>query len=69
MKYIEALDLLKKCVEKGLIKSEGEKVFIYRNAGKNSPEGWYLEAIEDMAMELMNDEEGQNFLMKELKNL
>ena len=70
MWYIDALFLINLCVKHGILQSRGSCVFIYRDAGANpeeSPEGWYLEQIDDVACELMNDEEGQRALISALQ--
>ena len=45
-------------------------ILVYRYAGSDpakSPEGWYLEAPEDIYHEIMGDTEGQNALIDALK--
>lgn len=42
-------------------------LLIYRSAGKNAPEGWYTEDIDDVAQNLMKDRAGQKYLLTELK--
>lgn len=73
MKYINALHLIDLSIENNLIKTQDEKLLIYRMASKEFPEkypeGWYLEDKDYMVHELMEDKEGQDFLIEELRKL
>lgn len=70
MDFLSCLRLLHECVKTGLIQSspkDSNCILVYREAGELFPEGWYAENIYDVAGELVHDEEGQRFLIGELK--
>lgn len=66
MKYIEALNLINLSIQFGILQERDEKVFVYRNKGKNSPKGWFLESKDVVAQELMEDSSRQDILIKAL---
>ncbi len=70
MNFFNCLRLLHECVKAGLIQlypEDNNYILVYREAGEQAPEGWYAENIYDVAGELVHDEEGQKFLIGELK--
>lgn len=66
MKYIDALNLLNLCVENEILSEKDGGIFVYRNAGEKSPEGWYLTDKDLLSKELMTDKEGQKVLIEAL---
>lgn len=70
MYYINVKRLLLLCVEHEILHmDEQENIAVYRKAGENpvqNPEGWYLENIEDVCLELMTDADGQRTLREAL---
>ncbi len=74
LNFYECLQLLEKLIENDIISKDPNNennVLVYRMAGEPkelNPEGWYTENIFDTAHDLVNDEEGQHFLMQELVN-
>lgn len=69
MRYIDSLKLINLALENNILKQKEDNICVYRNATLNSKEGWYLTPKNDLAQELMNDEEGQKFLIKALKDI
>lgn len=67
MYYINALKLINLCVEHNILQEKDNKIFVYRNKGKNNKEGWYLESKETLALELKEDKKGQETLICALK--
>lgn len=67
MYYINAMKLINLCVQNNILSEKDNKIFVYRNKGEQSEEGWYLEPKENLALELKNDKEGQEALILELK--
>lgn len=70
MFYINAKNLVLLAVKHGVLQELHGMIPIYRNAGSPPelfPEGWYLEDIEDVAQDLMHDEDGQSALINALK--
>ena len=67
MYYINALKLINLCVEHNILQEKDNKIFVYRNKGKNNKEGWYLEPKETLALELKEDKKGQETLICALK--
>ena len=69
--FYECLQLLSKLKECNMLMQDPDDpnhVLVYRKANGNNPEGWYSENIFDTAQDLLNDAEGQKFLMQELTN-
>lgn len=69
--FCQCINLLSKLIECGLLEkdpSNENNILVYCTGGKKNPEGWYSENILSAASELANDEEGQKFLLAELKN-
>lgn len=70
MFYINARNLLTLAVKHGVLQEVHGMIPIYHNTGNPPevfPEGWYLEDIEDVAQDLMHDEEGQKALINALR--
>ena len=70
MFYINAKSLVLLAVKHEVLQELHGMIPLYRHAGSPPevcPEGWYLEDIEDVAQDLMHDEEGQNTLINALK--
>lgn len=70
MFYIDARRLVTLAVEHGVLLTQDDGIFIYREAGSNPqlyPEGWYLEDPETVYRAIMHDEEGQSVLKKALE--
>ena len=70
MIYIEAKKLVDLAVQHHVLNTQDGGILVYRHAGSDpakSPEGWYLEAPEDIYHEIMGDTEGQNALIAALK--
>lgn len=68
--YIEAKKLVDLAVQHHVLSTHDNGILVYRYAGSDpakSPEGWYLEAPEDIYHEIMGDTEGQNALIDALK--
>lgn len=63
MYYIDAIHLMKACVENGILKTNETKdmIFIVRETGR------YIEQADIVARELMHDEDGQRILIEALK--
>lgn len=62
--------LIELCIQHQILRSQGNCVFVYRNAGPDpslAPEGWYLELIDDVARDLMDDKVGQSTLINTLQ--
>ena len=68
MKYINALNLLNLCVKHNILHEKDGGIFVYRNKGANSPEGWYLTDKDILSKELMNDARGQDALIDALND-
>ena len=69
LKMYECMQLLEKLVETDMIQQDPQRkdnLIIYFSESDTQPEGWYSQNIFDVAESLMNDFEGQKFLMKEL---
>ena len=66
MKYVEILSLINLSIRYGILREQDGKVFIYRNEGKNSHKGWFLESKDFLAQELMQDQRGQDMLIEAL---
>lgn len=69
MFYINAKNLVLLAVKHGVLQETHGLIPIYRDAGSPPevyPEGWYLEDIEEVIQDLMQDEEGQNALINAL---
>lgn len=69
MWYINAKILVDAAVEHGILAEQDDRIAVYREAGNprdENPEGWYLEDREELALELMRSEEGQQLLINEL---
>ena len=67
MRYTDCLTLINMSIKFGILKEEGEKVFIFRNEGKTIHKGWFLEDKHEVAKELMEDDIGQEVLIKALE--
>lgn len=69
LNFCECIELINTCIENKILSNNGKKnkVLVYREAGAEDPEGWYLESIWDVATELTQDIQGQIILKKELK--
>ena len=68
--YIEAKKLVDLAVQHHVLNTQDGGILVYRHAGSDpakSPEGWYLEAPEDIYHEIIGDTEGQNALIDALK--
>ena len=66
MLYINAVELIECCLKHGVLQTDYGRIAVYRSAGTNSPEGWYLEDKETVVREVMNDTEGQKVLIEAL---
>ena len=65
MKFIECVNLLKECVDIGIIMTDKERpdnIIIYCEGTETNPEGWYSENIFDVASELFRDKKGQEIV-------
>lgn len=77
MIYINAKNLVEAACEHHVfqwdnIQVDGELmqvIFIYREAGESSPEGWYATPVEDVIRMIMEDEEGQTTLLNALEEI
>lgn len=73
MIYINALELINTCLDHGILKRYFNMdfytgyVYVYKDAGKESKEGWYLENKDTLAKELMDNEEACGLLIDALK--
>lgn len=70
LNFYNCLRLLHECVKHGLIQASPRNkdcILVYREAGTESPEGWYEENVHDSARELMVDIDDQKFLIERLK--
>lgn len=67
MYYINAMKLINLCVQNNILNEKDNKIFVYRNKGEQSEEGWYLEPKDILAFELKDDKAGQEALISELK--
>ena len=67
MCYADALNLVNVCVENGVLTElEGNCVAIYHEASDTMPAGFYADPKDEVAHELMEDEEGQKYLIDAL---
>ncbi len=69
MYYIDALNLIKKCIEHDILKTKDDNVIVKRKNKTTLEESWFLESKEDLAQELMKNENGQSLLIEKLKTL
>jgi len=68
MLFIDALELLNICIENGVLHGEKNKYAdVYHEAGETLPEGWYRHDIQDLAQEIMRQDEVILMLAGELK--
>lgn len=59
MLYFDAKELVDLCLDLHILQGQkGNFIFVYRNAGIENPEGWYMEPYEDVIQDLMRDDEG-----------
>ena len=67
--FFDVKEVIDLCLENNLLTGEKDNwIAIYRLAGAINPEGWYKEDYHDVIQELMRDEDGFLFLLKELEN-
>lgn len=69
MKFIECVNLLKECVDIGIIMADKERpdnIITYCEGTETNPEGWYSENIFDVASELFRDKKGQEIVLNAL---
>lgn len=69
MKFIECVNLLKECVDIGIIMTDKERpdnIIIYCEGTETNPEGWYSENILEVASELFRDKKGQEIVLNAL---
>lgn len=69
MYFIDAKRLIQTATEHGILHMEDGCVAVYRKAGTppaKYPEGWYLEPVDEVAHDLMDDPEGQRCLIAAL---
>ena len=69
MWYMEALRLVQICIEHDLLKTTKDGVLLYMAETKEKPEGWYLFSKEQVAHQLMEDDEGVYTLTNALADL
>lgn len=69
MRYIDALNLINKCLECKILHMIEGGIPVYRKGTETSKEGWYLTDKEDLIQELMNDAVGQDTLTAALKDM
>lgn len=70
MTYFQCIKLLEACIKNGVLASDPDaanRLLVYRGAGKTAPEGWYSEPVMMVAQELLDDHDGQQLLLKRLK--
>lgn len=71
MNFYNCLLLISDCIKADLLTVNPEdpnEIFVYCLAGdEDHPEGWYRENIHEAARELMEDKDGQSFLLSALK--
>lgn len=67
--YYQCIQLLEKCVEHGVISKDPKNennILVYRTSGVSVPEGWYSQNLMEVALDLLKDIEGQEYLLKTL---
>ena len=64
MKYINALELIKKAIELSIFGTQDNLVFVKREINKE--EKWVLQDMESLAQELMVDEKGQKLILRKI---
>lgn len=72
LSFMECINLISSLVRIGVLHQDPEdrnNVIIYRNAGKNDPEGWYSQNIMSTAGELANSPQQQVSLFYALENI
>ena len=70
LNFCQCINLLSKLIKKGILQKDPNNennILVYRTAGCDNPEGWYSQNILDAATELSKDEEGQKFLLSQIK--
>lgn len=70
LNFCQCINLLSKLIKKGVLQKDPNNennILVYRTAGCDNPEGWYSQNILDAATELSMDEEGQKFLLSQVK--
>lgn len=70
LNFCQCINLLSKLIKKGILQEDPNNennILVYRTAGCDNPEGWYSQNILDAATELSMDEEGQKFLLSQIK--
>ena len=70
LKFYECLELLKQLVEKDILKFDfdnPDNIIVYREAGSKYKEGWYSENIYNVAQELLNVGNSQQYLINILE--
>lgn len=69
MYFIDAKRLIQTAAEHDILYTEDNYVAVYRKSGtppEEYPEGWYLEPVDEVARDLMDDAEGQRCLITAL---
>ena len=71
MNFYNCLLLISDCIKADLLTVNPEdpnEIFVYCLAvDEDHPEGWYRENIHEVARKLMEDKDGQSFLLSALK--
>lgn len=70
LNFYQCIQLLTALTEKGLIHKDPDNpnnIFVYRNAGKTSPEGFYSENLLSTASDLAKDSSAQQYLVSKLE--
>ena len=65
MRYIDNLKLIEVCIKAGMLKTMDGYVLVCRKTQQG--DAWFKVSKEDLAQELIEDTDGANFLIKELK--
>lgn len=67
-KYDRIVSEIKQAISDGRLHGDDAYLYVYRQAGKISPEGWYKEAINDVAYDLTHNEENYKEFRKYILN-